>query len=112
MYHCIIIIDCIDCVIFAKADEECIVFFLLLMFDLQTLNVSNKTNIHQKYYLYLLIPGQLQHMGRSGNPGTIRYTAHDQGLVGEDLTQAVIQAYTAVHGDTKPISTGKLIYEC
>ncbi len=40
-------------------------------------------------------------MGRSGVPGTIRYAAHENGLMGEDLTQAVIEAYATI-SDTTP----------
>ena len=40
-----------------------------------------------------MVIGKLQHVGRSGVPGTVRYAAHEDGLQPENLTQDVISAY-------------------
>ena len=40
-----------------------------------------------------MVTGKLQHVGRSGVPGTVRYAAHEDGLQPENLTQDVISAY-------------------
>ena len=50
-----------------------------------------------------MLAGKLQHVGRSGIPGTVRYTAHEDGLQPENLTQDVISAYVEY---TKSKDTG------
>lgn len=40
--------------------------------------------------------GKMQHVGRTGAPGGVRYTAHENGLMAEDYTQDVISTYTAI----------------
>ena len=50
-----------------------------------------------------MLAGKLQHVGRSGVPGTVRYTAHEDGLQPENLTQDVISAYVEY---TKSKDTG------
>lgn len=37
----------------------------------------------------------MQHMGRNGLPGGIRYVAHENGLNAEDFTQEIISHYAA-----------------
>ena len=39
--------------------------------------------------------GRMQHVGRSGMPGGVRYTAHEHGLNAEDFTQDIIAHYAA-----------------
>ena len=43
----------------------------------------------------MLHVGRMQHVGRSGLPGGVRYSAHENGLNAEDFTQDVITHYAA-----------------
>ena len=53
--------------------------------------------------------GKLQHVGRSGVAGGTRYTAHESGLVAEELTDQVVTGLsTADHNPHRPSSSGEL----